>query len=90
MKQIWKATDIENAIYIGSFEVHGEHFEILETKNKFVFGTACNAGFLESGYMELEEGETGDAALLELYSDLDAYYQDGYEYVSRIVCNERM
>jgi len=28
--------------------------------------------------------------LQELHSDLEAYYREGANYVSRIVCNERM
>ena len=90
MKQIWKATDIENAKYIGILEVNGEPFEIFKTKEKLVFGSFCNAGFLESGFMEIEEYESTDEALQELLSDLETYYQDGAQYVSRIICNERM
>jgi hypothetical protein len=90
MKQIWKVTDIENAKYIGILEVNEESFEIFKTKEKLVFGSFCNAGFIESGFMEIEEYESTDEALQELLSDLETYYQDGAQYVSRIIVNERM
>lgn len=90
MEKNWKATNVENAEYIGTLEVNEECFEILKTENKLVFGGACNVGFLESGYMEIEEGESADEALQELHGDLESFYQNGREYVSRIVCNERM
>ena len=65
-------------------------FEVLKTPSKLVFGGYCNAGFLESGYLELEEGEHLDVALCELLEELQVYYDDGPQYVSRIVTNERM
>jgi hypothetical protein len=65
-------------------------FEILKTPERLVFGGSCNVGFLESGYIEREDGETLDETLSELLSDLQTYYNDGPQYVSRIICNERM
>lgn len=78
------------AIYVGGFEIEGgEHFEILDTGARLIFGGACNVGFLESGFMEYDnEVETLDEALQELFADLTAYYHDAGH--NRIVCNDRM
>lgn len=82
---------MQGAQYIGTLELRsGEYFEILATESRIVFGNACNVGFLESGYMAKEEDESMDAALHELHADLECYYSDGAQYVSRIVCNGRM
>ena len=87
----WKLSDIENAKYIGTLEIEGgEYFEVLETPERLVFGGACNAGFLESGYITREDHESLDETLQELHADLETFYRDGREFVSRIVCNERM
>jgi hypothetical protein len=87
----WKASDTINAKYIGTLEVEGaDSFEILETSNRLVFGGACNAGFLESGYILREDHESLDETLQELHADLETFYRDGRKYVSRVVCNERM
>jgi hypothetical protein len=87
----WTVSKVENAKYIGTLEMEGgEYFEILATKDRVVFGCACNAGFLESGYIMREPHESLDDTLQELHADLSTYYSDGAQYVSRIVCNERM
>ena len=87
----WTASNITKAQYRGILELEsGEYFEILETKSRIVFGNACNAGFLESGYITKEDHESLDETLRELHEDLECYYRDGAKYVSRIVCNERM
>ena len=86
----WSVSDINGNNYIGSMEAGPEYFEVLETKTRLIFGAACNAGFLESGYILREDGETLDETLQELHADLETYYRDGAQYVSRIVCNERM
>lgn len=87
----WKVSNIENAKYIGTLEIEGgEHFEILETNERLVFGGACNAGFLESGYIMREDHESLDETLQELHADLETFYRDGAQYVSRVVCNERI
>jgi len=65
-------------------------FQILATSDRLVFGGACNSVFLESGYLSLRYGETMRGALAELIADLCVYYRDGAQYVSRIVCNDRM
>jgi hypothetical protein len=66
------------------------NFDVLKTPDRLVFGGYCNAGFLESGYIERSEWESLDETLSELLSDLEAYYNDGPQYVSRIVVNECM
>jgi hypothetical protein len=87
----WSVSNVESAKYLGTIEIEsGESFEVLATDDKLVFGSACNAGFLESGFILRESFESLDETLQELHADLDAYYRDGAQYVSRIVCNERM
>ena len=87
----WSVSNIEGAKHLGTLQIeNGECFELLETKTKIVFGGACNAGFLESGYILKDESESTDKTLQELHDDLEVYYRDGARYTSRIVCNERM
>jgi hypothetical protein len=87
----WSVSNIEGAKYLGLLELEsGESVEVLETETKLVFGSACNVGLLESGYILREEYESVNETLQELHSDLETYYRDGACYVSRIVCNERM
>lgn len=87
----WSVSNIEGAKYLGTLELEsGENFEVLATDNKLVFGSSCNVGLLESGYILREEFESIDETLQELHTDLETYCRDGASYVSRIVCNERM
>jgi hypothetical protein len=87
----WSVSDTKNAKYIGTLEIEGGgSFEIMASDDKLVFGTACNAGLLESGFIMRDDCESLDDTLQELHSDLETYYRDGASYVSRIVCNERM
>lgn len=86
----WSVSDIKGNKYIGCMEAGPEYFEVLETETRLVFGGATNAGFLESGYILRDDGETLDETLQELHADLEVYYRDGAQYVSRIVCNDRM
>jgi hypothetical protein len=87
----WSVSDLTNAKYIGTLEVEGGgYFEIMASDTRLVFGTACNAGLLESGYIMRDDGERTDETLQELHSDLETYYRDGAQYASRIICNERM
>jgi hypothetical protein len=65
-------------------------FELLHNSERIIFGGMCNVGFLESGYIEKNDGESLNETLQELLMDLQTYYDDGPEHVSRIVCNERM
>jgi len=66
------------------------HFTIIATPQRIVFGGVCNAGFLESGYIVRDEPEHLDETLTDLCEDLEAYYNHGPQYVSRIIHNERM
>ena len=93
MKTEWQASDQSKAEYMGTLEVedrNGEfhNFEVLLVPGeRYIFGGACNAGFLESGYMKLEN-ESGE--LGELLAELECYYNDGPDYAPRLVCNDRM
>lgn len=91
----WSASITNDATYIGPIEFQdrkGErhNFEVLQNTDRIIFGGACNTGFLESGFIRREDGEHPDATLREMLADLEVYYNDGPQYVSRIVCNERM
>lgn len=97
MKKIWQLSDVSNSIPIRSnileFQDNSNEwhvFEIIATQEKIVFGGSCNVGFLESGYICRNDIESLDETLSELFADLQTYYNDGYEYCSRIVCNKRM
>ncbi len=101
-KTEWKATELSQAksctpgqypLSVLEFQDNkGEwhDFDVLQTPSRIVFGGCCNVGFLESGYIEREDFETLDETLSELLADLETYYNDGAQYVSRIVHNERM
>jgi len=87
----WSVSNIKGAKHLGTLELEsGEYFEVLATDDKLVFGSACNVGLLESGYILRDDCESLDETLRELQADLETYYRDGANYVSRIVCNERM
>ena len=96
METKWNYSNAEeNGKYIGIIEFQDSFgayhdFHIYATKDRLVFGGACNVGFLESGYMPLDNYFSIDENLQELIADLECYYNDGFKYVSRIVCNERM
>jgi len=95
----WSVSDISKTVPMRSDILEfqddkGEwhDFLLIATPSRVVFGGACNVGFIESGYIErdIEGGESLEETLQELLSDLETYYNDGKEYVTRIVCNERM
>jgi|688.fasta_scaffold1511051_1 hypothetical protein len=87
----WKAQNTDKAKYLGTLALkNGDTFEIIETDTHLCFGGACNAGFLESGSMEKQEGESTDAALGELLEELETHYRDGSQFCNRIQCNQRM
>jgi predicted pyridoxine 5'-phosphate oxidase superfamily flavin-nucleotide-binding protein len=86
----WSAVDISNADYVGILEIGDDYFEVVATSKFLVFGSSCNVGMLQSGYIERVEDETLLDTLHELHSDLSVFYRDGRVYTSRIVCNERM
>jgi len=95
MANEWSVSDISQSIEMRSNELEfqdpeGEwhNFTIVATPTRIVFGGVCNVGFLESGYLEREDHESLDESLQELLADLETYYNDGPEYVSRIVYNE--
>ena len=90
----WSVTDVTNAKYLGLIEFQdndGEfhNFEVMETDDRLVFGGMTNSGFIESGYIE-KDGFSTDETLQSLLEDLEVYYNDGGEYTSQIVFNERM
>lgn len=94
-KELWTPSNISNAKYLGPIEIQdnkGEYhtFEVMATDRTVIFGGACNVGFIESGYITKEDFESIDECLAELVSELELFYNDGKEYTSRIVCNERM
>ena len=97
MSKEWSASDVSVGIPIRSNvlefqDKNGEwqSFHVIATPGRVVFGGACNAGFIESGYIEREEGESLDETLAEMCAELETYYNEGAEYTSRIVYNERM
>jgi len=90
----WSVSDITNAKYLGVIEFQdneGEfhNFEVMETDDRLVFGGMTNSGFIESGYIE-KDGFSTDETLQSLIEDLEVYYNDGAEYTSQIVFNQRM
>jgi len=94
MEKQWTVSDIEGAKYLGIIEFQStdeeyHNFEIMQTADRLVFGGSTNTGFIESGYIELEDGDVDDA-LQELLADLEVYYNDGPQYTSHIIFNERM
>ena len=87
----WTASNTAKAKYLGAVEIEGGGlFEILQDTDRLIFGGSCNCGFLESGFIRREDGESTDETLEEMVVDMETYYRDGPSYVSRIVCNERM
>ena len=93
----WTVSDISQPIEMRSNDLEFEspegewrHFTVIATPTRIVFGGACNVGFLESGYLMREDHETLDESLQALLADLETYYNDGPDYVSRIIYNECM
>ena len=104
-RNAWTVSDLTDADYLGTLEVestnHDGHpeiypFEIVRTHEegatpaRLVFGGNTNSGFLESGFIPMEDGETLNAALHDLHDDLQTYYLHAPRFTSRIICNERM
>lgn len=93
--EIIKSIREDKHSYVGLIEFQDNEgewydFEIYKTNRFLAFGSNCNAGFLISGFIERESYESVDETLQELSEDLQVYYNDGPEYVSRIKCNDRM
>lgn len=89
----WKISNIDKAKYLGTVEFQDDKgewhdFEILETKRRFIFGGACNVGFIESGFLEKDDCQD----LSDLLSLLEDYYNYGPEFASDggLIFNERM
>lgn len=99
-KQEWTRSDLSNPIKINDCKIHAVEFKdnkgewhffnVIATKERVVFGGACNVGFIESGFILRDDTESLDETLQEMLSDLEAYYNDGPQYVYRIICNDRM
>lgn len=97
-KTEWTPTKLDDGQYLGPIEFQdnkGEWhtFEIMRASvpsDRICFGGPCNVGFLESGFIRVEDGEHPDETLAEMVADLQTYYNDGPQSVSGIVCNERM
>ena len=90
----WSVSDISKAEYLGVIEFQDEqgeyhNFEIMETNDRLIFGGATNSGFIESGYIE-KDGMSTDDTLYNLLEDLEVYYNEGEDYTSMIVVNQRM
>lgn len=94
-KKRWKFQNAEQrGKYLGPVEFQDDagewhDFEIFETPDAVVFGGCTNTGFLESGYLK-KEGFSTDETLQEMLADLEVYYNDGPQYTSGIVFNQRM
>lgn len=92
---VWRVSDITNAKHLGCFEFQTEdgeyhNFEVLDTETRLVFGSFCNSGFIESGYMIKDDGFSTDQNLEGLLDNLRIYYEKGKEFATDIICNERM
>jgi hypothetical protein len=95
MNKVWNVSNIENGKFLGYLEfqdIEQEYhvFEIIETNEKLVFGSSCNCGFIESGYIDKDDCFSTDEILQSLFEDLEIYYNDGIQFTSDIVVNERM
>jgi hypothetical protein len=88
----WKVVDIDNAKYIGILELEDHEdagvFEIVQTEDKLVFGSSCNIGLLQSGYMDIDDCFSLDENLQALAEQLEMYY-DG-ERDLELVYSDRM
>lgn len=95
--KIWESSRVDELVnkHLGVIEFQdatGEwhDFEVIHVAGKLVFGGACNVGFLESGYMEIDNCFSIDENLQDLIQELEVYYSDGKEFCDKIVCNDRM
>ena len=91
----WTVSDITDGKYLGIVEFQDNkeewhNFEVFQTETRLVFGGACNCGFIESGYMDIDHDFSLDANLSELLADLECYYNDGPGYTTHIIYNQRM
>lgn len=87
----WTATDITESDHAGTLELeNGESFEVLDTGTRLVFGGACNAGFLESGFMLRSPFAELSDELEVLKEDLETYYRTNGKGCVSIYTNGRM
>lgn len=91
----WTPSNLTASTHLGMLEFQSNDnewhsFEIMQTDTRLVFGNFTNNSFLESGYMELDTDLHLDCNLQELYADIEVYYNDGLEFTTLIVCNQRM
>ncbi len=93
----WTPTDISSPIELRSNQVEFQsldgdwhHFYIVVTESRIAFGGFTNTGFIESGYLQRDDCFSLDEQLQSLVEDLEVFYNDGPEYTSEIVCNDRM
>ena len=104
-RNAWTVSDMTKAEHIGTLSVEATNedghpytydFEIIATHatsatpNRLFFGSITNSGFLESGFIEIEDGETLNNTLNDLHDDLQTYYVDGPRFTNRIIANNRM
>lgn len=92
---VWNVSDVTGADYLGCVEFQTKdeeyhYFEVLETEARIVFGGFCNTGFSESGYMVKDLDRSTDWHLEGLLENLRIYYEEGKEFATDIICNERM
>lgn len=96
MKKKWQCQSEENSKHIGIVEFQDnkgdyQNFEIINTPKNILFGSSCNTGFMQSGYYIKDKSLSFDENLQELLSDLEMYYNEGYNYTTNnFICNERM
>jgi hypothetical protein len=93
--RFWQVSDVSEASYLGMLQIQDSSnnwhsFEVLATNKRLIFGGACNVGFIESGFMPINEDETRNDALQELLSELETFYNDGKQYTTRIYVSDRM
>lgn len=93
-KCTWAASEQENMKFIGILEFQKndgefENFHIQALDDRLLFGSVCNIGFLESGYI-LKDGFSNNETLETLLEELQLYYNYGAEHTSMIIYNNRM
>ncbi|TXH16602.1 MAG: hypothetical protein E6R03_05240 [Hyphomicrobiaceae bacterium] len=93
----WVVSDISQPLEMTCKEIEftdndmqTHEFHVIATADRIVFGGACNAGFLESGYLKRLPGESLQEGLQGLADDLKLYYNEGPDHTTRIIYNERM
>jgi len=93
MKPSWSISDLFNSKYLDIIEFLSNnnkyhYFEIIKTPDRLVFGYSSNCGFIEYGYMIIDNDFSIDENLNSLIIDLESYYNN--EETFFIVYNDRM